>query len=89
MGDFNARLHYRTEEETPNIGPYFIGRGEEFALQSAETTRDNRELFSNAIKEHDLFPLNTQFETSPKNLVTYKEMATEGATLGCSTIRHT
>ena len=62
MGDFNARLHYRTEEETPNIGPYFIGRGEEFALQSAEQTKDNREFFSTAIKEHDLLLMNTHFE---------------------------
>ena len=71
MGAFNARLHYRAEEETPNIGPHFIGWGEEFALQSADNTRDNREFFSTAIKEHDLFPMNTHFEMNAKHLVTY------------------
>ena len=62
----------------PNIGPHFIGRGEEFALQAAESTRDNRELFTTTLKEHDLYPMNTHFELQPKCLVTYKELATEG-----------
>ena len=76
MGDFNARLQYRTEEEQPNIGPFILGRGEEFALQTADNTQDNREFLSAAVREHDLFPMNTHFQQDNKHLVTYKEMAT-------------
>ena len=61
MGDFNARVQHRTEEEQPHIGPFIVGCGEEFALQTADNTQDNRELFSAAIREHDLFPMNTHF----------------------------
>ena len=35
LGDFNARLQYRAETETPNIVIHFIGRGEEFAANAA------------------------------------------------------
>ena len=59
MGEINARLQYRAEEETPVIGPYFVGRGEEFALQSAEGTQANRELLSVALRDHELPPMNT------------------------------
>ena len=76
LGDFNARLHYRAETEKPNIGTHLIGRGEEFALNAAEGTRQNRELFTQTLKGHNLYPLNTHFQLPTKRLVTYREMST-------------
>ena len=76
MGDFNARLQYRAEEEQSTIGPLNLGRGEEFALQAAYNTQDNREFFSAAVREHDLFPMNTHLQHDNTHLVAYTEMAT-------------
>ena len=76
LGDFNARLHYRAETEKPNIGIHFIGRGKEFAVNAAEGTRQNRELFTQAIREHNLYPMNTHFQLPNNRLVAYKEIST-------------
>ena len=56
MGNSNARPKYRSEGEQPNIGPFFVGRGEEFALHTVDNTQGNRKLFAAAIREHDMPP---------------------------------
>ena len=66
----------QSRDGKPNIGIHFIGRGEEFAVNTAEGTRQNRELFAQAIKEHNLYPMNTHFQLPNNRLITYKEIST-------------
>ena len=68
-----------TTEQTPKhttVGAHFIGRGEVFAVNAAEGTRQNRELFTQTLKEHNLYPMNTHFQLPNKRLVTYRDTST-------------
>ena len=66
-GDFNARLHYRTADETPHIGPHFCGRGYDYAINLDPDTQDNRDRFTTLLQSHQLIAQNTRFKKTPKH----------------------
>ena len=44
MGDFNARLHYRDEDETDIMGPHIFGRGTKILTQSSRTGHGRQQI---------------------------------------------
>jgi hypothetical protein len=75
-GDMNARLHYRYEEETDVIGPFYTGRGQVF-LELPQTPTENREALVELMHSHQLVASNTFFEKKRKHLVSYHEPGAE------------
>ena len=64
------------------IGEHFLKRDGYITTQEKgkginPNTRENRDLFINFLKTHELFAHNTRFEKEPKKLVTYKEKVPE------------
>lgn len=46
IGDFNARLECRTEQDETIMGKRVIGRGEYYLEKTAEDTKENRNNFT-------------------------------------------
>ena len=73
-GDMNARIWNRRVEDETHIGEYFIERDAGYvANHMNEKSKESRGLFINAMKTHDLIPVNTWLQKPPEKLVTYKE----------------
>ncbi len=68
QGDFNARLHYREQEESHALGKFIPGRRSLYANSAHENTRENRELFMQFVIANDMVVSNTKFERENKNL---------------------
>jgi len=64
MGDCNARIQHRKQEEFEMIGPNIFGRGEQYLETINENTAINREMFINMLATNDLTVMNTFLKKS-------------------------
>ena len=79
IGDWNVRFHGRRESEEETIGPWTVGRGNEF-MEKCErkvSQASNRELCMDWCEEFDLVRQNSQFQKPIAKKVTYREIGTE------------
>ena len=73
LGDFNARLHARREDEENVIGSFVFGRGKNY-LEKVSRDNDslNRELLATVVVDNELRVINTFFEKSDDKLITHR-----------------
>jgi len=71
-GDMNARFHAKTADDS-QIGKHVFGRGETFLNNIYLPELTNRHLFTQSLLDTDNFAMNTFFQKSPKQLITYRE----------------
>jgi hypothetical protein len=69
-GDFNARLYEQLGHEKEVIGQHLLERKNYVTSQDASngisnSTRENRDLFVNFLKSHEMLACNTFFEKTP------------------------
>ena len=72
-GDFNARLHYRDQDEHPHIGPHYIGKGRTYAQNADPDTQDNRHRFVTLLMSYNLIAQNTRFQKPTRKLLTFQD----------------
>ena len=74
VGDFNARLHARFENEACCIGQHIFGRGLNFLIHnSSPASFENRSLFVEFCLAHDLHIGNTLVQKPVSKQVTFRE----------------
>ena len=79
VGDFNARLHARFENEACCIGQHIFGRGLNFLIHnSSPASFENRSLFVEFCLAHDLHIGNTLFQKPVSKQVTFREAGVLG-----------
>ena len=76
IGDFNAKLDGRLEEEKQHIGPHVFNPDEGKRERAKAEVQENRELFMLAVIQNDWVVKNTWFEKTDRSKVTFR---TKGA----------
>jgi len=75
LGDMNAKLLSRREDETRIMGEHILGDAELLWAQS-DITRDNRTRFTSYCEYNELYIQNTKFQKQDANKCTYREPTT-------------
>eukprot|EP00975_Prorocentrum_lima_P011465 2438417-Prorocentrum_lima.AAC.1 len=77
LGDFNARLQTRLEDEETAIGPYQFDQVNLTLHRQTPEVMDNRQRFMDYVSSLDLRVMNTWFQKTPQQLVTFREAGTK------------
>ena len=76
IGDFNAKLNGRTEDENNHIGPHVYNPDEEQRDRAKAEVQENRELFMLAVIQNDWVVKNTWFQKTDREQIAFR---TKGA----------
>jgi hypothetical protein len=78
IGDFNVRWHARRDHEHDTLGPFTVGRGNDFMekKESKLMQATNRELCMDWRHSNDMVHSRSWFEKDIERKITYRELGT-------------
>jgi hypothetical protein len=77
LGDFNARIYHRDEEDPNVFGDHFLQYSETTLQNMALGSKENRSLFLDFASKHNLNLVNTFFPNPIEKLATFREVGTK------------